>query len=445
MANTPDTPPSRRRFLSGTGLVLAPHSLKAGAVAAPSNVLNIAVVGCGVQGQSLLKTLSVIAREKAVPVRLAAVCDIWPFRLEQTLRRESWLYSGVNAYAELEDLLAKEKSLDAVFIATPDFLHAAQTTLCLKAGLHVYCETPMAHNGTDARTMVRTMRETGKLLQIGYQRRSNFNYRYTLEILQRKHNAFGRIVGAEARWHQTASPTRRIPPSAGITDGLLKRHGFEDLYQLRNWQWFKKYTVGPIGAFGAGQLDVFNWWLGRPRSIAVTGGIDAAKSRECYDNTISCITYAPPEGVVRTSHQMRTYTGDGTDVAETLIGEKGCITLAEQERLISAMKTHNFDREWESLYAKKLITEAAVFSFPTLWSARKEDLKRTSPLPVPPEQKLPNQAHIENFLRAVRGETGVTLRCDAATAFESEVPLYRVNEAGTVEKTLHFTDADFAV
>ncbi len=76
--------------------------------------------------------------------------------------------------------LRRKKTCRRVLIATPDFWHAPMTNTCLKAGLHVYCEKMMSNTIDGARSMVRTMRETGKLLQIGHQRRSNPRYLFTL-------------------------------------------------------------------------------------------------------------------------------------------------------------------------------------------------------------------------------------------------------------------------
>ena len=68
-------------------------------------------------------------------------------------------------------MLDKEKELDAVLIATPDFWHERHAIDCLKAGKHVYCEKEMSNTLEGARSMVAAARETGKLLQIGHQRR----------------------------------------------------------------------------------------------------------------------------------------------------------------------------------------------------------------------------------------------------------------------------------
>ena len=104
----------------------------------------------------------------------------------------------VRAYENYEDLLAKEKDLQAVVVATPDFWHAPITNACLKAGLHVYCEKMMSNTIEGARSMVQTMRETGKLLQIGHQRRSNPRYLFALNRLH-----------AATRKSAAGSPPRR--------------------------------------------------------------------------------------------------------------------------------------------------------------------------------------------------------------------------------------------
>ena len=53
----------------------------------------------------------------------------------------------VTAYSDYKEMLAKEKDkLDAVIVATPDWMHAEHTIACLKAGLHVYCEKEMSND-----------------------------------------------------------------------------------------------------------------------------------------------------------------------------------------------------------------------------------------------------------------------------------------------------------
>ena len=89
-------------------------------------------------------------------LRFRAVCDIWTEynqrRVVNTLKR---FKQEPNGYEDYREMLDKEKELDAVIIATPDFWHAPHTIDCLKAGKHVYCEKEMSNTLEGARSMVR--------------------------------------------------------------------------------------------------------------------------------------------------------------------------------------------------------------------------------------------------------------------------------------------------
>src|SRR5215469_5123819 len=74
---------------------------------------------------------------------------------------------GTPAWTELEDALAASDAT-AVYVATPVFLHAAQTIAALRAGRHVLCEKPMALDYGQAEAMVRAAEESGRTLGIAY-------------------------------------------------------------------------------------------------------------------------------------------------------------------------------------------------------------------------------------------------------------------------------------
>ena len=88
-------------------------------------------------------------------LRFRAVCDIWTdynqSGVVNTLKR---FKHEPNGYEDYREMLDKEKELDAVIIATPDFWHAQHTIDCLKAGKHVYCEKEMSNTLEGARRMV---------------------------------------------------------------------------------------------------------------------------------------------------------------------------------------------------------------------------------------------------------------------------------------------------
>ena len=123
---------NRRDFIKtggavGAGLVFAPLIMTK-ARANDSNDLNIALLGAGAQGQVLMNAMLKIPN-----IRFKAVCDIWPYRLEHIYKQLKLAYKfDVNAYDNYEQMLEKEKSLDAAIIATPDWLHAPMSIACLK-------------------------------------------------------------------------------------------------------------------------------------------------------------------------------------------------------------------------------------------------------------------------------------------------------------------------
>jgi 1,5-anhydro-D-fructose reductase (1,5-anhydro-D-mannitol-forming) len=75
-----------------------------------------------------------------------------------------------NAYDSLDDLLANP-DVDAVFISSPNFVHASQTIAAAEAGKHVLTEKPMAVSVNEAADMVRACRDNGVKLGVGFQLR----------------------------------------------------------------------------------------------------------------------------------------------------------------------------------------------------------------------------------------------------------------------------------
>ena len=66
-------------------------------------------------------------------------------------------------FTSLEDMAASDK-VDAIYIASPNALHAEQSILCMSHGKHVLCEKPLASNAREAREMVETARQRGVTL-----------------------------------------------------------------------------------------------------------------------------------------------------------------------------------------------------------------------------------------------------------------------------------------
>jgi len=140
----------RRAFLNSTavataGLAFSPAVFGQTGKGKKPDDINVALLGAGVQGQVLMN-----ACLKIPGIRFKAVCDIWTTYNQKRASRILKAYKHEhNTYVDHREMLDKEKDLDAVLIATPDFWHADHTVDSFDAGLHVYCETAMSNTIED--------------------------------------------------------------------------------------------------------------------------------------------------------------------------------------------------------------------------------------------------------------------------------------------------------
>ena len=264
----------------------------------------------GKQGRVLFEAMSNIPG-----LHFQAVCDIWDYNLKGGAGKVRAIQGEMpNTYTDIEDLLEKEKGLDVAVVATPDFWHAPHTVACLKAGLNVYCEKMMSNTLDGARSIVRAAEESGKLCQIGHQRRSNPRYRFTLDHLINNNKVCGTIVNINGQWNRALKSSQDISYNKRLTidQDRLTKYGFKDMHQFMNWRFYRDLSGGPISDLGAHQIDVFGWFLNcQPKSVYASGGNDYFKTREHFDNVMAIFEYDAPQGPVRAFYQVLTTTSAG--------------------------------------------------------------------------------------------------------------------------------------
>src|SRR4029078_7983376 len=221
----------------------------AAAAEAPAGqqVINVALLGEGAHGQVLTDSML-----RITGLRVRAVCDIWTeYNQKRVVNSLKRFKHEPNAYEDYREMLDKEKELDAVVIATPDFWHAQHTIDCLKAGKHVYCEKEMSTTVEGARRMVAAQRETGKILQIGHQRRSNPRYLHCYNKLIGEAKLLGRICTVNGQWSGAVTPGLGAPDRYAIPQARLTQYGFKDMQQVRNWRSYKDKRGGAIVDLGS--------------------------------------------------------------------------------------------------------------------------------------------------------------------------------------------------
>jgi predicted dehydrogenase len=366
-----------------------------------------------------------------------ALCDVWPYSRNKGQRQLKASGVEVRAYENYEDLLAGEKNLQAVVVATPDFWHAPITNACLKAGLHVYCEKMMSNTIEGARSMVQTMRETGKLLQIGHQRRSNPRYLFAKHRLLDDVKLCGRLTAANSQWNRAVAEDFGWPKKSEMTPEQLAKYGFKDMHQFRNWRWFKGLGGGPLSDLGAHQIDIFNWWFGMtPKSVMASGGLDYYKNHDWYDNAMVIYEYPLGPGVARASYQVQTTTSAGGGYFEMFMGDEGTIKMSEDPALTAIYREERAP-SWDDLIQRNIFLPKTDSTA----DAAKVDVRETAALAsyemAVSFNKPPHQPHLENFFNAIRGTA--KLNCPADEAFRSEYVIHKANEAIGAQKRIEIT------
>ncbi len=445
---------NRRTFLhntaaAGTGLILS-NTASGQPQESKNEDIKIGLIGAGIQGGVLLSTLLRMGKKSGLHVK--AVCDIWEeMSLKRTLgmlAKYSRFGYQAKGYVDYQDMLSAESDLDAVIIATPDFCHAEQTMACLKAGLHVYCEAPMSNSIEDARKMAQAAKETGKLLQIGHQRRSNERYIHCFENLIHGTKILGQVTAVNAQWTQPVRTDRGWPKKKMLSEETLKRYGYDSMHQFKNWMWYKKLGAGPAVDFGAHQIDVINWFLGiPPKAIIASGGTYYYdnKTHQWYDTVMAILEYETSKGKVSVQYQSITTNGYGGHF-EVFMGDEGSLELSESPSRGGVYRSPQV-RDWDKWVRLGFLEREATQKVNDEEAEGVIQVQETQPpakycIPVKLKDPL-HKAHLENFFNAVRGKA--SLNCPAETAYASTVTALKINEAVECGKPVSLAPKDLEI
>ena len=445
---------SRRSFLvsstaAGLGMALAggARGQETGSETPPpapqikaADEVRVGLIGAGEQGRVLLESCLRIPG-----IRIAALCDIWGYSRQYASGYLGKYGQKPVVYEDYRDMLAKERTLGAAIVATPDWMHAEHANACMEAGLHVYCEKEMSNSLEKAQSMAATARRTGKLLQIGHQRRSNPRYIHAIDRLMREKRLLGRLGLAYAQWNRSKADMLGWPKKYAMDQATLQRYGYDSMAEFRNWRWYRKFGGGPIVDLGSHQIDLFSWAFGaNPSTVVASGGVDHYKNREWYDNVMAIYEFDTKEGPARAFYQVQTTTAHG-GFYETFMGDDGSLVLSEVPQRGNWALREAHAPEWDSLVKDGyLLSEAAPI--------RKIETRNifldvrvtaeTGRWPLPVDLAKPaHQPHLENFFGAVRN--GTLLSCPADLAYESAVAVLKVNEAVRTHSLIRFRPEQF--
>jgi len=442
---------NRREFLKTTAAAAAVLptfnilSAESNTIGPKDDQVNVAVVGYGAEGEILTDDVIQIPG-----VRVRAVCDIWEYRRKMARGRLRSLGHDVTVYEDYQDMLSKEdKNIDCVIVATPDWMHAEITNACLRAGKHVYCEKEMSNSLEKAKSMVVTQRETGKLLQIGHQRRSNPRYMHAINRVIRESKMLGRVTHAYGQWNRSVAPFLTVRDRLNIPTATLQKYGFENMEQFLNWRWFAKYGGGPMVDLGSHQIDLFFWaWDCCPISVTAIGGNDYF-NRQMNDNVMAIYEFKTHEGLINRAYYQVLTTSSRGGFYEQFMGENGAMTISEIAARGNAVQRENRAEvpAWDIFAKNGLVLQTKTPVKAAVTSNVAVDVRVTAeaagwPLPVD-LLKPAHMPHLENFFAAVRH--GEKLNCPVDLAYESAVAVLAANRSVAERKTIYFKPEEFKV
>ncbi|MFI5244321.1 MAG: Gfo/Idh/MocA family protein [Gemmatimonadales bacterium] len=305
---------------SGFPMIVPRHVLGGPGFQAPSDTLNVAIVGFGGMGSGNAEVL-------AQAENLVAICDV-DLTFSETnvadkekqknrdgsprpdgpkLRQQ---FDRAAKYRDFREMLDKQKDIDAVLVATPDHNHAVVAKAAMQLGKHVYVQKPLTTTVHEARTLAQLARDNPKIVtQMGNQGHSMEGTRSIVEWIQ------AGIIGPVREVHvwtnrpiwpqgvpRPLAPSQQVPAGSSFGNGWNMRSinnaaaaamsaggapmpegmrwdlylggtaedvPWHPIYHPFNWRGWTDFGVGALGDMGAHLIDQPYWALGLTQPLSV--------------------------------------------------------------------------------------------------------------------------------------------------------------------------------
>jgi len=297
---------NRREFLKSGAVSLAALPVARASsfvrIAGANDRVRVGVVGFSDRFRSSLLP-AFLQHSKDLNFEIVAVSDIWDMRREAGTSHIGKLTGKQVDAVRNNDELYDRKDIDAVIIATADFQHAQHGVEAVMSGRDAYIEKPLAHHMQDARAIRQAVHDSGRVVQIGTQRRSSPVYQAAYDYI--RSGKFGDIVSVLMTWNVNQPGRWRRPKLvAGLREEqvdwkrFLLNNPLEpfDARKYVEFRLFWPYSSGIPDQWMVHQIDTVHWFTGlpRPRSVAANGGIYLwHDGRKNWDTMTAVFDYGP--------------------------------------------------------------------------------------------------------------------------------------------------------
>ena len=303
-----------------------------------NSAVSYGIIGTGGRG-TLVGTLM----SKNPGTKLAAICDIYPDRIDHAKTNIPGADSA-RVFRNYKELLA-QKDIDAVLISSPVFLHPEHFEAAVAADKHIYCEKPA---GADVAGVKRLMRagekaNKAKVVQFGFQQRFAPQYLKAMDAL--RSGKIGDVKLMISYWVIGGMPPTKFE----------NRYPGDD-EKIRYWGRWEATSGGPIVEQDCHGIDMLNWFAQEqhPTHCVGTGSLRYPVPYGDWKTDNHNITYFYPDGLQGWLHSIK-YTADFRSVKEQLFGSKGLVEVARTYYKYHAPNANSPLRNADDLEDKTLI------------------------------------------------------------------------------------------
>ncbi len=294
---------SRRGFVSGSaaagaGLLILKPEIVRGSQA--NSALTLGVIGVGNRGTHVSGLFA-----KNEFCRVAAVADIY----DDMLQKAAAKFTGAKTFKSAKELLASD--VDAVYIATPPYLHPEHFEMAVAARKHIFMEKPAGVDVAGCQRVLAAAKKADKTkrISVDYQQRYGVDYRQAYDRV--KSGEFGAIKMVRAAW---------------IGGGLPLRSGHAaNEEKVRNWLYYREHSGDIIVEQNCHNLDVVNWFVGNHPMKASGYGARAVRKEPGNIMDSLGVTYEFADGMVFSFSASQFTAGGYTDIGEVFLCEKGTV------------------------------------------------------------------------------------------------------------------------
>jgi predicted dehydrogenase len=313
----------RRKFLTdsikATAAVAAAPMFVPRSAWGANDKMAYGLIGAGGRGRYLSRVFQKLGAQ------CVAVSEVYDLNTEQALKDAP----DAKTHIEYKELL-QQPGIDFVVVGTPDHQHWPNLQAALAAKKDVYLEKPMSHSLEESAKMVKAVRASDRIVQIGMQRRSAPSVIKGKELLDS--GILGKVTLVKPMWNWNVARELNDTPLPGKLDwkrflGPAKSHELQPM-RFRSWRLFWDYSGGNMTDQGTHLMDVVQWYMnaGTPRSAICYGQIAKTTGSQVPDVFCAVFEYEKFMATWTLNYCNSFYNGWSI----TFQGDKGTMILDEE-------------------------------------------------------------------------------------------------------------------